>query len=51
MMGIPIDGPTNMFCDNEAVVRNSTMLESTLKKKHVAISYHHVQELCASVMI
>ena len=25
MMGIPIDGPTNMFCDNKAVVRNSTM--------------------------
>ena len=37
MMGIPIDGPTNMFCDNKAVVRNSTMPESTLKKKHVAI--------------
>ena len=25
MMGIPIDGPTNMFCDNEAIVRDSTM--------------------------
>ena len=42
MMGIPIDGPTNMFCDNAAVVRNSTMPESTLKKKHVAICYHCV---------
>ena len=26
--GIPIDGPTNMFCDNEAVVSYSTLLES-----------------------
>ena len=42
MMGIPIDGPTNMFCDNKAVVRNTTMPESTLKKKHVAICYHCV---------
>ena len=51
MMGIPIDGPTNMFCDNQAVVRNSTMPESTLKKKHLAICYHCVQEACASGMI
>ena len=51
LMGIPIDGPTNMFCDNEAVVRNSTMPESTLKKKHVAICYHRVREACASGMI
>ena len=51
MMGIPIDGPTNMFCDNKAVVRNSTMPESTLKKKHVAICYHRVREACASGMI
>ena len=51
MMGIPIDGPTNMFCDNKAVVRNSTMPESTLKKKHVDICYHRVQEAYASGMI
>ena len=51
MMGIPIDGPTNMLCDNEAVVRNSTMPESTLKKKHVAICYHRVREAYASGMI
>ena len=46
MMGIPIDGPTNMFCDNKAVVRNSTMPESTLKKKHVAICYHCTRSMC-----
>ena len=51
MMGIPIDGPINMFCDYEAVVRNSTMLESMLKKKHVAICYHRVREACAPGMI
>jgi hypothetical protein len=37
IMSIPIDGPTNMFCDNEAVVSYSTLLESTLKNNHDAI--------------
>ena len=34
---IPIDEPTHIFCDNEAIVMNSTMPESTLKKKPVVI--------------
>ena len=44
MMGIPVDGPANIFCDNEAVVRNSTIPESTLGKKHISICYHMVRE-------
>jgi hypothetical protein len=32
MFGIPIDGPTNVYCYNEAVIKNSIFLESTLKK-------------------
>ena len=48
MMGVPIDGSTNVFCDNEAVVKNSTVPESTLKKKHNAISYHRTREAQAS---
>ena len=50
-MGIPINGPTNMFCDNEAVVRNSVMSETILKSEHVAICYHCVHEACALGMI
>jgi hypothetical protein len=38
-MGIPIDGPANVFRDNDdAVVINSSRPESTLKKKHAAIA-------------
>ena len=48
MMGIPIDGLTNVFCDNAAVVRNSTALESVLKKKHNAIAYHRAREAVAA---
>jgi hypothetical protein len=34
MMGIPLDGPGYMYCDNNSVVCNTTMLpESTLNKK------------------
>ncbi len=44
MMGIKVDGPTNLFCNNKAVVINSTKPESTLKKKHNDIAYHRVQE-------
>jgi hypothetical protein len=44
MMGIPIDGPANVFCDNESVVKSSTRPESTLKKKHISICYHKVRE-------
>ena len=35
MFGIPIDGATNIFCNNEAVYKNTSMPESTLKKKHM----------------
>jgi hypothetical protein len=47
MMGVPIDGPCMLFCDNEAAVKNSTIPESTLKKKHNAIACHRVREAVA----
>jgi len=47
MLGIPIDGPANVFCDNKLVVTNSTVPTSTLKKKHNSIAYHHVREAVA----
>jgi hypothetical protein len=42
MFGIPIKGPTNVFCDNQSVVTNATKPESTLKRKHNSIAYHRV---------
>jgi hypothetical protein len=46
--GVPIDGPTNVFCDNSGVVKNMSLLESTLQKKHNAINYHAVREAAAA---
>ena len=47
MMGIPIDGCTNVFCDNKSVVTNTTIPQSTLQKKHNMIAYHKVRESVA----
>ena len=48
MFGIPVDGPANVFCDNESVYKNSSFAESTLKKKHNSICFHRVRECVAS---
>ena len=51
MFGVPIDGPTNIFWDNQSVINNASVPELPLKKKHVAICYHRVREACASGLI
>jgi hypothetical protein len=48
MLGVPIDGPSNVFCDNKSVVTNSTIPTSTLKKKYNSIAYHRVREAVAA---
>jgi hypothetical protein len=48
MFGIPIDDSTLVFCDNQAVVINSTHPESNLKRKHVSIAYHRCREAQAA---
>jgi hypothetical protein len=50
-MGIPIEGPCSVFCDNESVVKYSSIPESALKRKHNAIAYHRVREASASGMV
>lgn len=46
--GIPVDGPCDMFCDNQSVVTNSSVPASTLNKRHNAICYHRVREAQAA---
>jgi hypothetical protein len=43
MMGIPIAGPSYVYCDNNSVVMNSSAPASTLKKKSNSIAYHAVR--------
>ena len=51
MFGVPIDGAANVYCDNEAVYKNTSIPESTLKKKHHSIAYHRCREAVASKTI
>ena len=51
MFGIPVDGPTNMMCDNNSVVNKSQRPESVLSKKHLSICYHRVREAVAKKVI
>jgi len=48
MFGIPINGPTSVFCDNESVVINATHCESPLRRKHTSIAYHRCREAQAA---
>ena len=47
MMGIPVEDPTFIFGDNQAVLTSTIMPESILKKKTQSIVYNFVQEGCA----
>jgi hypothetical protein len=49
--GVEIDGPARVLCDNDGVVKNSSVPESALSKKANAINYHSVREACAKGMI
>ena len=51
MFGVPIDGPANVFCDNQGVVKNMSLPHSTLSKKHNAINYHAVREAVAAQIL
>ena len=51
MFGVPIEGPTNVFCDNESVYMNVSIPESVLNKKHHSIAYHRCREAVAASTI
>ena len=51
MFGIPIEGPTDVFCDNESVYKNVSRPESILSKKQHSISYHACREAVASELV
>ena len=43
-MGVQAKSASNIFLDNQSIFLNSTIPGSPLNKKHVALSYHYVQE-------
>ena len=51
MFGIPIRGPASVLCDNQGVVKNASLPESALSKRHNAINYNVVREAVAAGII
>jgi hypothetical protein len=47
MMGVPLSGPTYVYCVNKSQVTNSSRPESTLKRKCNSICYHAICESVA----
>jgi hypothetical protein len=49
MFGVPYEGPAHVLCDNQGIVKNTSIPESVvLSKKHNAINYHAVREAAAA---
>ena len=51
MFGEPLDGAANVFCDNEAVYKNTVMPESAIWKNYHFIDFHKCQEAVAAKKI
>jgi hypothetical protein len=51
MFGIPVEVPTNVYCDSKLVVTNASIPTSVLNKRHNAICYHKVPEAQAAGVI
>ena len=52
MFGLNLQGPAYTFCDNAGVVKNVSIAESVLHKRHNAINYHVIREsVAAKIML
>ena len=51
MMGVPIQGPSQVLCDNKSVVLNTSPPLSMLKNKHNTIASHRVWEAVAAQIV
>ena len=51
VFGIPIDWPTDSYCDNGSVVTSAQKVEGQINKKHNSICFHKVRECVAHGMI
>ena len=44
-IGVPLKGPTGVYCYNQGVVKNTSVPKYTLNKNHKSINYHVVREV------
>ena len=48
--GVPLEGPTDMFCDKEELFKNTYTPDYVLLKKHHSIKYHKCREAVAALI-
>ena len=48
MFGGPLDGPSDVMCDNQGVVKKTILPQSTFSKKHIALKYHVLRKVDAT---
>jgi hypothetical protein len=51
MMGVPMDGACDVFCDNQSVCLTAQKPEMRLNKKHNAINFNRIREAAAAEWI
>ena len=47
-LGVPIEGPTYLFGDNQSVVNSCSVPHGKIHKRHVILSFHRVREAIAA---
>ena len=50
-LGVPVEGPSFMFGDNESVVNTASVPHSKLGKRHNILSYHRTREAIAAGVV
>ena len=50
-IGVPLKGPTGVYCYNQGVVKNTSVPKYTLNKNHKSINYHVVRKAVAAVIL
>ena len=51
MFGVPLMGPTEVFCDNNSLVLNTSNVESKLNRKHNSLAFHAIRwSVAAEIM-
>ena len=51
MFGVPLNRAANMYCNNEAVYKNTAIKESLLYKRHHSVAYHACRKALYSGMV
>ena len=52
MFGLNLQGPAYTYCDNAGVIKNVSVPQSVLHKRHNAINYHIIREsVAAKIMV